>query len=100
MPQTVPAGWTQTGNALTRTFRRADFLDALALTLEIGKLAEAADHHPDIDIRYRTVHLSLSTHDAGHTVTAKDYSLAQKINDLSEDAIRLTKDELCHRFKA
>jgi len=63
------------------------------------KLAEAANHHPDIDIRYRAVHLRLSTHDAGHTVTAKDYSLAQKINDLSEDAIRLTKDDLHRRFK-
>jgi 4a-hydroxytetrahydrobiopterin dehydratase len=100
MPQAIPAGWTQTENALTRTIQRADFVEALALVLEIGKLAEAANHHPDIDIRYRTVHLSLSTHDAGNTVTAKDYSLAQKINDLSEEAIRLTKDELRRRFKA
>ena len=98
MPQAVPSGWTQTGNALTRTMARADFVEALALVLEIGKLAEAANHHPDIDIRYRTVHLSLSTHDAGHTVTAKDYSLAQKINDVSEEAIRLTRDELRRRF--
>jgi len=100
MPQAVPPGWTQADNALTRTIARADFVEALALVLEIGKLAEAANHHPDIDIRYRTVHLSLSTHDAGHTVTAKDSSLAQKINDLSEDAIRLTRDELHRRFKA
>jgi len=100
MLQAIPSGWTQTGNALTRVISRADFVEALALVLEIGKLAEAANHHPDIDIRYRTVHLSLSTHDAGHTVTAKDSSLAQKINDLSEEAIRLTRDELRRRFKA
>lgn len=100
MPQDVPAGWTQAGNALTRTLARADFVEALALVLEIGKLAEAANHHPDIDIRYRTVHLSLSTHSAGHTVTAKDFALAQEINDLSEDAIRLTKDDLRRRFEA
>ena len=100
MPQTVPAGWTQAGNALTRTIARADFVEALALVLEIGKLAEAANHHPDIDIRYRTVHLSLSTHDAGHTVTAKDFALAQRINDLNEDAIRLSTDELRRRFAA
>jgi len=100
MPQSVPPGWTQAGNALTRTIARADFVEALALVLEIGKLAEAANHHPDIDIRYRTVHLSLSTHDAGHTVTAKDYSLAQKINDLNEEAIRLTMDDLRRRFAA
>jgi 4a-hydroxytetrahydrobiopterin dehydratase len=100
MPQAIPPGWTQADNALTRTIQRADFVEALALVLEIGKLAEAANHHPDIDIRYRTVHLSLSTHDAGHTVTAKDFALAQEINDLNEEAIRLTKDDLHRRFKA
>jgi 4a-hydroxytetrahydrobiopterin dehydratase len=100
MAQDVPSGWTQAGNALTRTIARADFVEALALVLEIGKLAEAANHHPDIDIRYRTVHLSLSTHDAGHTVTAKDYALARKINDLSEETIRLSKDDLLSRFPA
>jgi len=100
MPQSVPPGWTQADNTLTRTITRADFVDALALVLEIGKLAEAANHHPDIDIRYRTVRLSLSTHDAGHTVTAKDFTLAQKINDLNEEAIRLTGDELRRRFEA
>ena len=100
MPQDVPPGWTQADNALTRTLARADFVEALALVLEIGKLAEAANHHPDIDIRYRTVHLSLSTHDAGHTVTAKDFALAQKINDLNKETIRLTRDELRRRFEA
>jgi len=100
MPQNVPSDWTQADNALTRTIQRADFVEALALVLEIGKLAEAANHHPDIDIRYRTVHLSLSTHDAGHTVTAKDFALAQQISDLSEEALRLTRDELRRRFQA
>jgi 4a-hydroxytetrahydrobiopterin dehydratase len=98
MPQAVPAGWTQADNALTRTISRATFVEALALVLEIGKLAEAANHHPDIDLRYRTVHLSLSTHDAGHTVTPKDFALAQRINDLNEDSIRLTRDDLQRRF--
>ncbi|HEY0256284.1 MAG TPA: 4a-hydroxytetrahydrobiopterin dehydratase [Candidatus Methylacidiphilales bacterium] len=99
MPQTLPTGWTQADNALSRTIARADFVEALALVVEIGQLAEAANHHPDIDIRYRTVHLSLSTHDAGHTVTAKDFALAQKINDLSDDAIRQSTDDLRCRFK-
>jgi len=99
MPQNLPLGWTQTDNTLTRTIQRADFVEALALVLEIGKLAEAANHHPDIDIRYRTVHLSLSTHDAGNQVTAKDFALAQRINDLNEDAIRLSSDELRRRFE-
>jgi len=100
MPQTVPPGWTQANSALTRTIARTDFVEALALVLEIGKLAEAANHHPDIDIRYRTVHLSLSTHSAGHTVTDKDFALAQRINDLSEETIRLSTEELRRRFTA
>ncbi len=98
MPQSVPSGWIQADNALTRTIQRADFVEALALVLEIGKLAERANHHPDIDIRYRTVHLSLSTHSAGSTVTDKDFALAREINDLSEDDIRHTKDDLRSRF--
>ncbi len=53
MPQRVPSGWTEVENALSRTVVRADFVEALAFVLEIGKLAEAANHHPDIDIRYR-----------------------------------------------
>src|SRR5271156_6185945 len=100
MPQTTPRDWTQANNALTRTLTRADFVEALALVIEIGKLAEAAHHHPNIDIRYRTVHLSLSTHSAGHTVTDKDYALAQQIHDLNEETVRLTKDELRRRFEA
>lgn len=90
----MPTGWTLTDNALTRTIQRTDFVEALGLVLEIGKLAEAADHHPDIYIRYRTVFLSVTTHSAGHKVTDKDFSLAQKINGLNEDAVRLNTDEL------
>ena len=100
MPHDAPAGWIEADNALRRTITRADFIEALALVLEIGKLAEAADHHPDIDIRYRTVHLSLCTHSAGNTVTAKDSALTQQINDLSEDVLRLTSDDLRRRFQA
>lgn len=100
MAQAVPSGWTQTDHALVCTIQRADFVEAIALVLEIAKLAEAADHHPDIDIRYRTVHLSLSTHDAGNKVTAKDYALAQEINDLDETVIRSAIDKLREQFIA
>lgn len=100
MPQAVPAGWTEANNALDRTVERADFIEALAFVIEVGKLAEAANHHPDIDIRWRKVHLSLTSHEAGNKITAKDISLAGKINELDEQAIRLTKDELLRRFAA
>ena len=99
MADTVPSGWTQTGNALTRTIARADFVDALALMIEIGRLAEAANHHPDMGVQgYRKVHISLSTHSAGNTVTSKDIELAQQINDLGDETIRLTYIDLRRRF--
>jgi len=100
MPSSAPPGWTESNNTLTRTILRASFVEALAFVLEIAKLAEAADHHPDIDIRYRTVHLSLSTHSAGNKVTAKDFALAEKINDLNDDVIRLSSEQLRLRFQA
>ena len=101
MPHDVPAGWTEADNALSRTVARADFVEALAFVLEVGKLAEAANHHPDIGVRgYRTVHIRLTSHDAGNTVSEKDVALAKKINQLDEQAIRLTKDELVRRFAA
>jgi 4a-hydroxytetrahydrobiopterin dehydratase len=99
MAHSVPTGWTQAGDTLARTIQRSDFVDALAFVLQIGKLAEAANHHPDIDIRYRTVHLSLTSHDAGNKVTERDFVLAQKINELNEDEIRHTRDELETRFR-
>jgi len=100
MAQAVPSGWIESNDALTRTIQRADFVEALALVLEIAKLAEAANHHPDIDIRYRTIHLSLSTHSAGNKVTAKDFDLAKKINNLDENAIRTTSNDLRKKFAA
>jgi len=101
MPHDVPAGWAEANNALSRTVERADFVEALAFVLEVGRLAEAANHHPDIAIRgYRRVALTLTTHSAANTITDKDLALAEKINHLDEQAVRLTKDELARRFAA
>ena len=85
---------------MSRTVERADFVEALAFVLEVGKLAEAVNHHPDIDIRYRKVHLLLTSHDSGNTITARDLALAEKINDVNEQAVRLTRDEIARRFAA
>jgi 4a-hydroxytetrahydrobiopterin dehydratase len=101
MPHSVPEGWAQEGHALTRTLARADFVEALALAVEVGRLAEAANHHPDLRIHsYRHVQLSLTTHSAAHTVTEKDFALAQQINDLSDAQIRQTTDDLRRRYLA
>ncbi len=99
MPHDIPAGWAEANNVLSRTVERADFVEALAFVLEVGKLAEAANHHPDIDIRWRTVHLRLTSHEAGNVITAKDLALARQINQLDEPAIRAAKAENCPPFR-
>jgi 4a-hydroxytetrahydrobiopterin dehydratase len=100
MSQPLPAGWIEQDDTLKRSFQRPGFVEALAFVVAVGRLAEAANHHPDIDIRYRTVHLSLCTHDAGNKVTAKDYALATKINELIDHPDRLKADAFHQLFTA
>lgn len=68
-------GWSREGGALRRTFVHPDFRAAMAFVARLADLAEAMDHHPDIDIRYDRVILTLSTHSAGG-LTALDFDLA------------------------
>lgn len=68
-------GWQIEDGQLRRTFSFKDFLAALAYVNRIGEQADKAGHHPDIDIRYNRVRLSLVTHDAG-SLTEKDFTLA------------------------
>jgi 4a-hydroxytetrahydrobiopterin dehydratase len=72
-------GWVRTGAEITRAYRFRDFREALAFVNRVGDLAERAGHHPDIDIRYNTVTLALTTHDAGG-LTDKDFDLAHAID--------------------
>jgi 4a-hydroxytetrahydrobiopterin dehydratase len=71
-------GWERRGGAICRTFSFADFARAMDFVNRVAALAEAMDHHPDIDIRYSKVTLTLSTHDAGG-LTDRDLALAEKI---------------------
>jgi 4a-hydroxytetrahydrobiopterin dehydratase len=71
-------GWERAGAVIRRTYRFRDFREALAFVNRVGGLAEAAGHHPDIDIRYNAVTLALTTHDAGG-LTTKDFDLARAI---------------------
>jgi 4a-hydroxytetrahydrobiopterin dehydratase len=68
--------WARTGNEIRRTFEFPQFLAGVDFVGRVAKLAEAADHHPDIDIRWRKVTLALTTHDAGG-LTARDVDLAR-----------------------
>ena len=73
------AGWKHTRGALRRTFVFANFAESLRFVNRVGRLAEAANHHPDIDIRYSKVGLALSTHDVGG-ISTKDFDLAASID--------------------
>jgi 4a-hydroxytetrahydrobiopterin dehydratase len=67
--------------AITATFRLADFAAALAFVNAVGAEAEQRNHHPDIDIRWNTVTLVLSTHSEGG-LTEADFDLAAVISRL------------------
>jgi len=73
--------WTLVDGELQKVVRRKDFADALAYVTAVGALAEAANHHPDVDIRWNTVVLRLSTHSRGG-ITDADLSLAASIDHL------------------
>jgi 4a-hydroxytetrahydrobiopterin dehydratase len=74
-------GWGIDAGELVKTFSFKDFREALAFVNRVGEAAESAGHHPDIDIRYNRVRLSLITHDAGG-LTEKDFDLASSVNNL------------------
>ncbi len=71
--------WRREGDQLVKVVKRDRFVGALDFVNRVGALAEAADHHPDIDIRWDTVTLRLSTHSAGG-LTEKDLALAGEID--------------------
>jgi 4a-hydroxytetrahydrobiopterin dehydratase len=73
--------WTLKNGELVQEHTFKDFVAAMAFVNDVAQLAEAAGHHPDIDIRYNRVRLALVTHDAGG-ITQNDAALAQKINNL------------------
>ena len=75
--------WLFEDSAIVRTFEFGDFAEALAFVNRVGEAAEAADHHPDIDIRWNKVTLRLSTHSEGG-ITNKDTTLASQIDGLQE----------------
>lgn len=76
-------GWTSQGDAIHKDFAFPGFLEAIAFVNRVAERAEAARHHPDIEIRYDRVSISLSTHDAGG-VTEKDVAAAAEIDGVAE----------------
>jgi 4a-hydroxytetrahydrobiopterin dehydratase len=75
--------WKKKRNAIQRTFEWEDFAEAMKFVNAVARAAEKADHHPDIDIRWNKVTMSLSTHSAGG-LTANDFDMARKIDRLAK----------------
>ena len=76
--------WAREGDVLVTTVKLHDFAAALAFVNTVGAAAEAANHHPDIDIRWNTVHLALTTHDSGG-ITLLDLALAGAVDRMRPD---------------
>jgi len=74
-------GWKRNGDELFKIFVLKDFVQAMGFVSSVALLAEKANHHPDIVIKWNMVTLVLSTHSEGG-LTALDFSLAQAINKL------------------
>jgi len=77
----APLCWDRRGGELVKVVRRHDFAAALAYVNEVGRLAERAGHHPDVELRWNTVTLRLSTHSLGG-ITDADLDLARQIDGL------------------
>ena len=73
------SGWTRDGDEIRKEFKFGDFNQAMTFVNRVADAANAADHHPDIDIRYNKVTMTLSTHSEGG-VTDKDIDMASKID--------------------
>jgi 4a-hydroxytetrahydrobiopterin dehydratase len=73
--------WKLEEDAISRTVKFPSFLEAIDAVNRIAREAEAMDHHPDIDIRWRTVRLALSTHSDGG-LTTLDFQLAKKLDQI------------------
>lgn len=71
-------GWSRRGDALTKTYTFDKFANGISFVDRVAAAADDMDHHPDIDIRYTKVTMTLSTHDAGG-ITSSDLKLAEKI---------------------
>jgi len=74
-------GWERADGALRRSVKFGSFLDGIGAVRRVAEHAERKDHHPDIDIRWRTVTFALVTHSEGG-ITDKDVQMAREIDEI------------------
>ena len=73
--------WYLSRNTLRRDYQFKDFISAMAFVNRVVEVAETANHHPDIDIRYNKVTLALTSHDSGG-ITNRDLKMAKQISEM------------------
>ncbi|MGN6330681.1 MAG: 4a-hydroxytetrahydrobiopterin dehydratase [Motilibacteraceae bacterium] len=78
--------WTRQGRELVREVEAPDFRTGIAVVAAVADLAEEVDHHPDIDVRWRTLRLAVWTHVAGG-ITQLDIELAHRIDEVVADVL-------------
>jgi 4a-hydroxytetrahydrobiopterin dehydratase len=74
--------WKEVNNGLEKSFEFKDFSEAFAFMTRVAMLAEQQNHHPTFTNTWNKVQLRLCTHDAGNTITMRDYKLARSIDQL------------------
>lgn len=74
--------WLEENNELTKTFKFKDFKKAFAFITQVALISECMNHHPNWSNTYNKVVIKLNTHDAGNTITKKDYKLAELIDKI------------------
>ena len=79
-------GWKVTDGMLRKQFAHPSFPEAIVFVNAVAQLAEAANHHPDVDIRYSNITLGLVTHDSGG-ITEKDVALARQVEAARRKAV-------------
>ena len=77
----LPEGWRREGDAIRRTVKLKDFVAAVEFVNRLVEPAEEMNHHPDLELSWNTVTLSLSTHSEGG-ITERDLELARRIDAL------------------
>jgi 4a-hydroxytetrahydrobiopterin dehydratase len=75
-------GWTRSGDAITKSFDRGDFVGSVEFARRIVEPAEEMNHHPDLSISWSEVEVSITNHSAGG-LTAADFELAGRIDELA-----------------
>jgi 4a-hydroxytetrahydrobiopterin dehydratase len=75
-------GWTLQGSKLQTTRKFKDFVEAIAFVNKLVEPAETAGHHPDIEVSYNKVTITLTTHDVGG-LTQNDFALAAEISQIN-----------------